>query len=107
MSNAINNLISAPTNLQVEAAAVAAGPAARTATSAARPDPVAPADSDHTTLSPLGDLLNSAVHNASSLSAFRSDRVAELKGAIAAGAYHPDLGQVAQRVAQALKGGGQ
>ncbi len=91
MSNAINNVISVPINLQVETAAVAAGPAARNATSAARPDPVAPADSDHTTLSPLGDLLNSAVHNASSLSAFRS----------------ADLGQVAQRVAQALKGGGQ
>jgi len=107
MANTIHNVTSAPTDLQLEAAAVAAGPAARNATSAARPDPVAPAAGDRTTLSPLGGLLNTVVSNASALSSFRPGRVAELTSAIASGAYHPDLGQVAQRVAQALKGAGQ
>ena len=109
MANAIHNLIAAPSDLQLEAAAISAGPAAttRNATGAARPDPIAATGGDHATLSPLGDMLNATVKTAGTLSSFRPARVAELKRAIAGGGYNPDLGQVAQRVAQALKGAGQ
>jgi flagellar biosynthesis anti-sigma factor FlgM len=104
MANTINSVIGAPSGAPIGAADAAASSAIAKA-GAGTNLPVAPVASqlDQNTLSPLANLLNSATHAALALSSFRPDRVAELQSAISAGAYQPDLAQIAQIVAHALK----
>ena len=103
MSNSITQATSGLLNVQFDpaAAAVSARPGATGANeqAAAESIPV-----DRTTLSPLGQLLDSATRGAIALSSFRPDRVAQLGAAIADGSYRADLVQVALRVTQALQG---
>jgi flagellar biosynthesis anti-sigma factor FlgM len=103
MSNSITQATSGLLNVQFDPAAAAVS--ARSGASGAN-DHVAAASSpvDRTTLSPLGQLLDSATRSAIALSSFRPDRVAQLGAALADGSYRADLVQVAQRVTQALQG---
>src|SRR5258708_40219682 len=107
MANTINSVLGTPPSAPVGAADAAASPAVAKAGAGAN-SPVASVapQLDQNTLSPLGGLLHSATHAALTLSSFRPDRVAELESAISAGAYQPDLAQIAQIVAHALRGAG-
>ncbi len=67
-------------------------------------DPVASTPGgDATELSNLGSFIATAAKLAGAQGSIRPAVVAALKGQIAAGAYRPDLDQVAARVAAALK----
>ncbi len=106
MAHTIQQIVSASTEIGLDAAPSSAG-TARNATSGPGFDGVPSPATDNTALSPLGGLLSSSLRSASSLSSFRADRVAELRTAIANGSYQPDLGKVAERVVHALKAVGQ
>ncbi|HLW72258.1 MAG TPA: flagellar biosynthesis anti-sigma factor FlgM [Candidatus Binataceae bacterium] len=91
MSNSINGLSVAPSATQLDAAATtAAAPVngaapVRDTAGAAGPGPSPSAPADRTTLSPLGLLLGSASSAVASLSSFRSERVMQLRSALADG----------------------
>ena len=59
--------------------------------------------SDTTDLSDLGSFIATAAKQAGAQSSIRPDVVASLKAQLAAGTYHPDLDEVAARVAAAIK----
>jgi anti-sigma28 factor (negative regulator of flagellin synthesis) len=62
-------------------------------------------NTDHTTLSTLGNLLGTITTKARATSSFRPDLVNRLKATVAAGTYQPDLAELATRVARASRAG--
>jgi flagellar biosynthesis anti-sigma factor FlgM len=103
MSCTINQVPSEQLNVQLDPVAAASETPAQlvsggaSAQSATASNPV-----DQTTLSPLGQILDSVTQNATPTSSFRPGLVEYLRGAIANGTYQPNADRVAQRVAQAL-----
>ena len=107
MAHTISDIVSRAAGPKLDPPVVTSSAAPRNAGPGANVEAVTGASGDRTTLSTLGGVLNRSLQSAGALSSFRSDRVAELKTAVTSGAYQPDLGQVAHRVAQALRGTGQ
>jgi flagellar biosynthesis anti-sigma factor FlgM len=101
MLNSITHATSGLLNVQFNPAAATVSP--RPGATGANDQATAAGPVDRTTLSPLGQLLDSATRSAITLSSFRPDRVAQLSAALADGSYRADPVQVAQRVTQALQ----
>jgi len=99
MPNSINQTIPGASNAVLDSAQTTSPRKAP----AANPPMATPGDTvDRATVSQLGKVLDSASQSAGRLSSFRPGVVAQFREAIANGSYHPDLTQVAARVAQAL-----
>jgi anti-sigma28 factor (negative regulator of flagellin synthesis) len=101
MANSIWDIAGTLPGSQVEPSTRTEGASARSHAAESSDNDVHPAG-DHTALSGLADTVRAAISQASALSSFRPELVAQLKSAIASQSYTPEPGQVAARVAAAV-----
>jgi anti-sigma28 factor (negative regulator of flagellin synthesis) len=101
MANSIRDIAGTLPGSQVEPSTRTGGASVHSHAAASSDNNVQPAG-DHTALSGLADTVRAAVSQASALSSFRPELVAQLKLAIASQSYTPEPDQLAARIAAAI-----
>jgi anti-sigma28 factor (negative regulator of flagellin synthesis) len=101
MANSIRDIAGTLPGSQVEPSTHTGGASVHNHVTESSDNDVQPAG-DHTALSGLADTVRAAISQASALSSFRPELVAQLKSAIASQSYTPEPDQVAARVAAAI-----
>jgi anti-sigma28 factor (negative regulator of flagellin synthesis) len=101
MANSIRDIAGTLPGSQVEPSTRTGGASVSNYAAESSANDVQPA-SDHTALSGLADAVRAAISQASALSSFRPELVAQLKSAIASQSYTPEPDQVAARIAAAV-----
>jgi anti-sigma28 factor (negative regulator of flagellin synthesis) len=102
MANSIRDIAGALAGVQVELATGVSSASVPTATGGLNDNSVQAPAADYAAFSALADRVRAAIGQASSLSSFRPELVAQLKSAIANQSYNPQPEQVAARIAAAI-----
>jgi anti-sigma28 factor (negative regulator of flagellin synthesis) len=102
MANSIWDIAGAVAGAQVEPATGVPSASVPNAPASSNDNGLQAPSGDHTALSALADTIQEVIRQASSLSSFRPELVAQLKSAIANQSYNPQPEQVAARIAAAI-----